>query len=144
MILIAHRGNIAGPVPKLENRPEYLSLAIGSGYSVEADVWYHDGQIFLGHDEPSYPISLQFLQNEAIWCHCKNVEAARLLIDNDIHCFYHNIDDITITSRGYIWTYPNKKLVERSVCVMPELGYSGIIENCSAICSDYIEKYKDL
>ena len=59
---------------------------------------------------------------------------------NSIH-FWHQNDDYTLTSNGYFWTFPGKKLNFRSICVLPELAkYKNI--NCSGICSDYIEKYK--
>ena len=38
MILIAHRGNIDGPNPEMENNPQYIDKAIDSGYNVEIDV----------------------------------------------------------------------------------------------------------
>ena len=39
MILIAHRGNIDGPNPELENSLQYIDKAIDSGYNVEVDIW---------------------------------------------------------------------------------------------------------
>ena len=59
-----------------------------------------------------------------------------------MHCFFHQSDDVTLTSRGFIWTFPKKKLVEGSYCVMPEYGYEGDIDKCAGICSDFIEAYK--
>lgn len=32
MQLISHRGNVLGPVPDKENNPNYIDLAIKSGY----------------------------------------------------------------------------------------------------------------
>ena len=61
MILIAHRGNISGPNPEMENRPEYVKKAIDLGYNVEVDVWYENNQLFLGHDGPQYKIKDDFL-----------------------------------------------------------------------------------
>ena len=59
-----------------------------------------------------------------------------------MHCFFHQDDDVTLTSKGHMWIYPGKKLVEGSVCVMPEYGYDGNLDLCYAICSDYVEDYK--
>ena len=57
------------------------------------------------------------------------------------HYFWHQEDDYTITSKGYIWTYPSKKLLPNSICVLPEkASYKSF--NCLGICSDFIEKYK--
>ena len=29
-------------------------------------------------------------------------------------------DDVTITSKGYLWTFPGKKIFKKSICVLPE------------------------
>jgi len=143
MLLIAHRGNISGPNPVRENSPDYINEALDLGYDVEVDVWYMHNQLYLGHNPPQYDISIDYLKNEHLWCHCKNVNALRHLLDNDIHCFFHKGDDVTLTSRGIIWTFPKKKLVENSVCVMPEYGYDGDLDKCMGICSDHIRDYKE-
>ena len=82
MILISHRGNIDGPNPKMENKPEYVQKALDLGYDVEIDVWLIDGNFFLGHDEPQYKIERSFLQNKKLWCHAKNIEAFYRMIDD--------------------------------------------------------------
>ena len=145
MILIAHRGNINGKIPERENSPEYILEAIGSGYQVEIDVWYQNSKIFLGHDNPEYEIDISFLKNDKIWCHCKNVEALEELIKNDIHCFFHKSEDVILTSKGYMWIFPRKKLLKNSVCVLPEVAQykKEEIQQCIGICSDYVENYKD-
>lgn len=144
MILIAHRGNVKGPEPQKENRPSYLLKAVSMGYSVEVDVWYIDGKLLLGHDEPQYETDIAFLQNDKFWCHCKNIEAVQKLLHNNIHCFYHKSDDVTLTSENYIWTFPKKRLLPGSICVMPEYGYSGNLAECAGICSDYVLDYEEL
>lgn len=141
-ILISHRGNITGKNPQKENTPEYIEAALKLGYNVEIDVWYLNNELFLGHDKGIYKTSLNFLQDDRLWCHCKNIEALRFLLDNDVHCFFHKSDDVTLTSKGFIWTFPGKRLVPRSFCVMPEYGYNGNLDECSGICSDFIEDYK--
>lgn len=52
-IVIAHRGNISGPDPEQENKPEYLQAALDKGYDVEVDVWgsYQDNVWWAGHTE---------------------------------------------------------------------------------------------
>ncbi len=143
MILVSHRGNLTGKEPDRENSPNFITEAIEKGFYVEVDVWVKDGNhVFLGHDGPQYPVSIEFLKNKKIICHCKNIEALRLMLDNNIHCFFHKTDDVTLTSKGYIWTFPKKKLVPGSFCVMPEYGYTGDISSCMGICSDFIQDYK--
>jgi len=65
-----------------------------------------------------------------------------MLKEGDIHCFWHQEDDVTLTSKGYIWTYPGKDLTENSIVVMPEKylekWWEYSFKKCRAICSDYI------
>lgn len=146
MILISHRGNINGPNPKKENNPLYLIEALNKNYSVELDLWYDKG-LWLGHDEPLYKIKKEFLieNRHYFFIHVKNSAALEHLINcyqKSLHYFWHQNDEYTITSKGYAWVYPNKKLLVDSICVMPEIGYNGNLKTCYGICSDYIINYK--
>lgn len=98
---------------------------------------------YLGHDKPQYKINKKFLLNKKLWCHAKNMEALVYLKKIKANFFWHQNDDFTLTSSGYIWTYPGKKLSNKSICVLPEYKKSKISKNISGICSDYIEKYKN-
>jgi len=141
MYLISHRGNINGIQVDKENNPEYICDAINKGFDVEIDVRYENDKFFLGHDFSQFEISKEFLLNKKIWCHAKTNEALSALQEIKAHFFWHEEDDYTITSKGYIWTYPGKKLLPKSICVLPEkANYKEI--NCLGICSDFIEKYK--
>jgi len=143
MLLIAHRGNIHGKEEDNENKQEYILEAINQGYDVEVDVWLHNDALYLGHDGPQYLTDIKFLKNDKLWCHCKNVDVLQRLIENKVHCFFHKSDDIILTSKGYMWTFPKKKLVKGSICVMPEYGYQGNISDCIGICSDFIGDWRD-
>lgn len=138
MIKIAHRGNINGPNQNHENDPAYIMEAITEGFNVELDVWLIDDSIYLGHDLPEYKIGLNYLKNDKFWCHCKNIQALHLLLNNNIRCFFHDTDDATLTSDGFIWTYPGKDLTEMSICVMPERSNWNIPNNIAGVCSDYV------
>mgnify|MGYP003147918481 CR=1 FL=1 len=143
MKLISHRGNINSKQPELENKISYIYDALDQGYDVEIDVWFKNDRFYLGHDEPTYEIDASFLCNQSLWCHAKNLEAlAEMKKIGDIHYFWHQNDDYTITSQRYIWTFPNKSLYYDSICVLPELGHAKNINDCYGICSDYIEKWK--
>tara|TARA_A100001011_G_scaffold400690_1_gene517632 strand:+ start:2682 stop:3116 length:435 start_codon:yes stop_codon:yes gene_type:complete len=138
--LISHRGNIAGPNLERENDPDYILEAINAGYDVEIDVWYVDNNFFLGHDEPQHLIDESFLKNKNLWCHAKNVDALNEMLRCDIHCFWHEKDTVTLTSKGYIWAYPGMQPIKNSIAVMPELNDDDISE-CTGICSDRIEAW---
>lgn len=142
MIFISHRGNISGIRSNDENNPNYINTALKLGYEVEVDVRFENGKFFLGHDFSQYHVDNEFLLNSKIWCHAKTKEALEALEQIEAHYFWHQEDDYTITSKGYIWTYPGKKLFNKSICVLPEThDYKNL--NCLGICSDFIEKYKN-
>ena len=143
MILISHRGNINGKIPSKENEPFYIKEAIHLGYDVEVDVWYSNNTFWLGHDNPEYQIGLYFLLENAdkLWCHAKNIEAiVEMKKEKTINCFWHQKDDISLTSKGHISAYPGKQPIKNSIAVMPEI-YNDDLDKCIGICSDYISNY---
>jgi hypothetical protein len=145
MILIAHRGNINGKNPELENSITYINEAIKLEYNVEVDVWMINGVLFLGHDKPQYKITLHWLDEniDYLWVHCKNLQAIEWFnITNQYNYFWHQEDTVTLTSKGYIWAYPGNQPIKKSIAVLPELNNENVYE-CLGICSDYIQEYKN-
>ena len=141
MFYISHRGNISGQNKESENRPEYIRAALEKGFEVEIDVRFKDSQFYLGHDFAEYKVESSFLLNEKLWCHAKDIEAMNSLKKINAHYFWHQDDDVTLTSKGYFWTYPGKTLTNNSICVLPEINNIKKIE-CAGICSDFIQNYK--
>ena len=136
---ISHRGNLFGPIKQNENKPEYINNALEKGFEVEIDVFIWKSKLWLGHDNPLYEIAVKFLRNPKLWCHAKNLEALNYLLEyKDINVFWHQEDDFTLTSKGYIWTYPNKDITSKSILVVQEDISKNEIPNCLGICSDYI------
>ena len=148
MILIAHRGLINGPSKELENSPSSIDLAFSKGYHCEIDVWHTYGKWFLGHDEPTYRIDYEFLEQPNLWIHAKNLDALYVLGANrSLNFFWHQEDDYTLTSQGDIWAYPGKPLNKDCVQVMPEWKdpeFKNLNSNCLAICSDWVERIREL
>lgn len=143
MKIIAHRGNTIGPNAARENHPDYLKEAIALGYDVEIDIWYHDGQLFTGHDGPRHVLDDKTFRDiiGKSWFHCKNVEALEYFDRHFLrpNFFWHQRDDYTLTSHGHIWTYPSMRPTKKSIAVMPEvfnasrndlIGFWGV-------CTDY-------
>jgi hypothetical protein len=144
MVLISHRGNLSGKIPRNENHPDYIDKAIYAGYNVEIDVWVVEGVILLGHDEPQYGISQLWLNQrvDKLWIHCKNIEAMEWFNSiGGFNYFWHENDVMTLTSNGRMWVYPGKQPIKGSIAVLPEV-YNDDISKCYGVCSDYIEKYK--
>ncbi len=140
MFLISHRGNTTGTDPYIENKPDVLTNLSNSGFHVEIDVWLINNELFLGHDEPKYKVSLEFLKNENFWCHAKNLDALQYMLDNNVHCFWHQTDDFTITSEGFIWTFPKKPVTKNSVIVCHTKEETEYYYNMdiAGICSDFV------
>jgi hypothetical protein len=117
MKFISHRGNVDGPNEDKENHPDYINDALGIGYDVQ------------------------------FWLHAKNGEAFYKLLNDknyNFNVFWHTTEDWILTSKKYIWTYPNKKLFTNSICVLPELGFDGDLSICYGICTDYVIKYQNI
>lgn len=137
--LIAHRGNLNGSNKERENSPSYIQEALDKGYYVELDLRIINNEFWLGHDCPRYKVSIDFLKHPKLYIHSKTIETLYFLIQNypEIHTFFHDKDDATLTSQGEIWTFPGKPLTPKSICV--NLGKIKFLPNCLGLCSDYIE-----
>ena len=141
--LIAHRGNTIKKDLR-ENEPNFLQTAIDSGFDIEVDIRYINGEWWLGHDGPQYRIDSPFnlFDNSKVWWHCKNFAALEKLQGSDLNYFWHQEDDHTLTSKGFIWTYPGKEIGINNVIVMPEtvMNLDEIKKlKCFAICSDLVQ-----
>jgi len=137
MKLISHRGNLEGRNIDCENSPTYIDTAIANSFDVEVDVWYVDGEFFLGHDTPTYHIDSSWIMIRvaSLWCHAKNIEAMeQLLLMDNVNCFWHETDKMTLTSIGIPWMYPGN-YIKNGITV--ELGEPKTIPNILGICTDY-------
>lgn len=142
MIKISHRGNLNGPNPPLENTPEYIDKAINQGFDVEIDLWVNGNKAYLGHDKPDTEIRFLWLSErlDKLWIHCKNLEALSALRGSIFsNYFYHCDDRYTLTSKGYIWTFPCTPYNEYCIVVS---NTKDKIKNCLGVCSDYISLYE--
>lgn len=149
MKLISHRGNIIGPNFKRENSPSYIDIAISSGYDVEIDINFLNGNFYLGHDTPDYQITDVWMiaRKTNLWFHCKNLNSATELINLqekfniEFKFFCHSVDTFVLTSNQCVWVHDlSLKLDNR--CIIPLLSEKDIINYNSktvyAVCTDYI------
>lgn len=144
MRVISHRGNINGPKSCKENHPDSILAALNQGFDCEIDVWFIKSEFFLGHDFPEYKINRDFMwENGNLWIHCKDFGALEELScckDLNNNVFYHNVDDYTITSKGFVWAYPGKKVGRNCVIVVKDTFEYDCIEHksiISGVCTDY-------
>jgi hypothetical protein len=136
MKLISHRGNLLGK-SKYENDPNQVESVLHMGHDCEIDFWFVNNKYYLGHDEPVYEVKRSFLQQKGLWIHCKNLEALEQ-IPSKTNYFWHQNDDFTLTSKGYIWTFPEKNVGKKSIIVDNSSDWREKKYNCFAVCSDYI------
>jgi hypothetical protein len=142
---ISHRGNLRGRKPELENTPGYIDKAIDELYEVEVDIRFVEGCFYLGHDKPEHFVDLHWIKerNDYLIFHCKNLPALYLLKDQH-HCFWHDTDTYTLTSKGKIWTYPNCHAGPDCILVDLEPPTAEKVKewrskNIYSICSDYAD-----
>ncbi len=123
MLIISHRGNLTGIDSSIENKPEQILDVINQSICVEIDLRIYKDKLYLGHDEPQYQIDENFLLSNKtwLWVHCKEKESFDRALNYNLNCFWHDTDDYTMTSWGYVWAYPGKESAG-SLCigVMPE------------------------
>jgi hypothetical protein len=142
MIIISHRGNLIGPDRNNENRPEQIKKALKAKLDVEIDVWVKKKKWFLGHNKPQYLISKKFLENPRLWCHAKNLDALnRMVANKKVHCFWHEKDLYTITSRKIIWVYPGQRTCPNSVLVSK--GSRLKKGRMMGVCTDFPLRYRN-
>lgn len=147
MLIISHRANISGPntATNGENHPNSITNVLNLGYNVEVDVRFINNKFYLGHDNPDYEVDEKFLYKPGLWVHAKNIEALQKLIDapSNINVFYHDIDNCTLTSHRFIWSYPRETVIltSRSIAVMPELVSSWDLSKCYGVCTDFVERF---
>lgn len=141
MKYICHRGNTLGSNPIMENKPEYIQKALEMGYDAEVDVWLQSDGFYLGHDAPNYKITRNFIQNQKLWVHCKNIDAYLELFNySNVNCFFQENEKMVMTSRGYLWAHSsctkwNNKTVVVSLIDKP---YFNDKQLPFALCSDFI------
>ena len=136
MKIISHRGNLTGRITDQENRPSYIQAAIDAGYEVEIDVWCVEEKFYLGHDEPQYFVEDSWLKDRIslLWCHAKNEQALHRMLQLGLHCFWHESDRFTLTSKAIPWCFPNNYQPNGVTVVF---GYEINIRDVFGVCTDY-------
>ena len=67
------------------------------------------------------------------------MNALTFLVENKnlLNGFYHYNDKYTLTTKGYIWTYPGEKINSKCVIVSDGTGTEESIDDPFGICTDY-------
>lgn len=142
MKFISYRGNIDGPRPVWENNPQYVDIALQYGYYVFLDVWYEEGQFYLGSNVKQYPIFESFLEKDKYICYPRTWETFDKLLRNEhIHTLWHDIDYYTITNRGWVWAHEHAENYSENT-IITNFGDMDDIPNVAGICSNYIRSIR--
>lgn len=150
MKLIAHRGNIFGPIPNSgkENTQPHLQKALDRGFDVEVDLWV-TGEIRTGHDEPLHFLDESFMRGyrSRVWYHAKNFTALDFCLKEGFNVFWQHDDSYAVTSEGYMWhhsevLWPNNKLTDLSKSIImltqhPDAYQSVPSSTLHAICTPF-------
>jgi hypothetical protein len=146
MKIIAHRGNVDGPNPSLENNPSQIDACIALGFDAEVDLRSINSNLYLNHDRLNelYKIDYNWLlkRKNTLWIHCKDFDSLVTLInldqENELNYFYHESDPYTLTSKNIIWSYPDNKFNNRSIILDFELTkFDPKQETPFGVCTDY-------
>ena len=149
MKIISHRGFCDGIDKSIENKPSEIESRISEGFDVEVDLWVKNSKLWLGHDEGTYEVDIDWLLklSNFLWIHCKSSESLNFLSRfQKLNYFFHDSDQYTITSKGFIWCYPGTDVIDNSVYLFPEkfsLSSSTIKEHNLSICTDFPRIYKE-
>lgn len=110
MKIISHRANLYGKDLNTENNPSQIDKVIEMGFDVEIDLRVVNGTIYLGHDLPQYPIDFKWLEEREnkLWIHAKDYDCVSFLKKTNLNWFWHDKDDMTLTSHGIIWSNIDK------------------------------------
>lgn len=140
MKIISHRGNIYGINTETENNPTQIDKVIDMGYDVEIDLRIKEDKLFLGHDYCQYEIDIEWLnkRKDKLWVHAKDYDSVIFLKDTDLNWFWHDKDDMTLTSHGYIWSNIGKYF-EGGITV--SLEYTELPDYILGVCTDELNKY---
>lgn len=152
MKIISHRGNLTGSNPVMENSIPYIEQAISEGFDAEIDLRVENNECYLGHDDPQYFVTLEWLEKykDSLWIHCKNREALEKMSNSfiEFNFFYHDSDSYTLTSKGIGWILVGQLPYKKAVIVLPEnvqlYSYRPeYIEDSYGICTDIPIFYKE-
>lgn len=146
--IISHRGNLLGKNEINENKTDHIDKAINKGFDVEIDLWLKDSDIYLGHDKPIDKLQLNWIENRSkkLWVHCKNIEIIDFFVANkiDLNFFFHQEDDLTLTSKSFLWVYPGKPFTKNAILVTNKVDdLYNKNEKPYGVCTDFPILFKD-
>lgn len=142
-IIISHLGNIDGRQPEHENKLAYVQQALKAGWHVCIDVVFHCGVFVLPYDGGFNQIPGAFLSKQRVWCRAHDPVTLDALCNINAHAFLNTESGLALTSAQFIWTLPNRPLVDRSIACFPEDAAPSWLANFepAGLCSNEPARY---
>lgn len=108
MRIIAHRAKLGRPLST--NTERDIDVALRMGMDVEIDIRESGGILWVGHDEPEFPLAIRFFEDEVIdriWFHAKD-ERAAVMLPRDAKVFFHGDDRLALVfgEERLVWLHP--------------------------------------
>jgi len=149
MLLISYRGIYDGQNFEDANTPDQIGKAFDHGFSVMADVWRVDNQIYLGNEEPLTPVTPEYLRGNRFWLNCRNDDVynwvaaqPRKLYPNYFQFATDTESSPTDTSGGQTIVPGTVAISNSSIIFLPELTDRGLLSTvklrCYGVCSVYL------
>lgn len=103
MLVYAHRGNLTGSISENENTIGQIKRALAKNVNVEVDVFYINDILYLGHDKPQEKIEKEFLKNNRILTHAKDIQTMFYLSQfREINSFIQKDENISVSTHGNV------------------------------------------
>ncbi len=155
MLIISHRGNLAGPGSLCEKAA--VDHAMLCGFDVEVDVRMVGWKIYVGHDEPLYELPRDWTNPDAssrLWFHAKDVGSMQALSSVNHRVFMHEDEPYaTVSPCNSLWIHPvayvafkdvdwsNKVLLD--VDGHPRVDRSALGSMPMAVCTDWSFEWRE-
>jgi len=149
MIIYAHRAYVEGASPARENLPTAILEVLVEGFGVEIDLRKSEGQWYLGHDRPTYPIKVADFDRPGVMFHLKTPDVPDLRFAD---AFAIDHDPYSLTLRGKLWTNYGEPISSNSIACAPELvlntekleSFARRSRKAFGVCTDFPRQFAAL
>jgi hypothetical protein len=153
MIYISYQGIYDSQNFEDANTPKQIGKAFNAGYSCMVDAWRVDGQLYLGSDAPTTPVTEKYLQGVRFWINARNTEMQTWISDQpsrlypNYFWFPSDTESTPVTtSSGKLITPGTVAINNTSIVFLPEIDdrsmFSTIHLKCYGVCSTYLTLIK--
>lgn len=153
MLYISYQGIFDSQNFEDANTPKQIGKAFNAGYSCMVDAWRVDGQLYLGSDAPTTPVTEKYLQGVRFWINARNTDMQNWLTTQPSKLYpnyfwFPNDTESTpvTTSSGKLITPGTVPINNTSIIFLPEIDdrslFSTVQLKCYGVCSTYLTLIK--